>query len=334
MIEKNVLGKFIREKRELAGLSQKQLAEQLFVTESAVSKWERGVNYPDITLISELCQVLNVSEKELITASDDSAYRKIKKQSVKYERIKKLFFWVPTSAYLLAFLICIICCLSGVLPIGSFMIVAASLVCAFLFVPSICDFVKDKKLAWYAVSSMFGIAVLLTVCGLVTHSAYWVPTAICGTALGYAIVFLPIILNRYTKNKFVGNHKALICFAADAALTAILVLTVNFITKISTGRAELLVLYAATPFVISGFIISSKLNKLIKAGICTVVFGSFLCMTNYAVSGIMKTETNMRVDFNDWVNYINGNVFTIIFAACLAVSAVLLYFGIRNRKSS
>ena len=42
MIEKNMLGKFIRTKREEARLSQKQFAEQLFVTESAVSKWERG----------------------------------------------------------------------------------------------------------------------------------------------------------------------------------------------------------------------------------------------------------------------------------------------------
>mgnify|MGYP004421349029 CR=1 FL=1 len=52
-----MLGKFIRIKRENAGLSQKQFAEQLFVTESAVSKWERGVNYPDITMISDICRV-------------------------------------------------------------------------------------------------------------------------------------------------------------------------------------------------------------------------------------------------------------------------------------
>ena len=85
MIEKNMLGKFIRTKREEARLSQKQFAEQLFVTESAVSKWERGVNYPDITMISDICRVLNISEKELITASDDTAYRQMKKQ----ERLNK-----------------------------------------------------------------------------------------------------------------------------------------------------------------------------------------------------------------------------------------------------
>ena len=107
MIEKNMLGKFIRIKRENAGLSQKQFAEQLFVTESAVSKWERGVNYPDITMISDICRVLNISEKELITASDDTAYRQMKKQSAKYERIQKLTFWIPTSAYIFNFLICL-----------------------------------------------------------------------------------------------------------------------------------------------------------------------------------------------------------------------------------
>ena len=38
MIEKNTLGKFIQAQREDRGMSQKQFAEQLFVTESAVSK--------------------------------------------------------------------------------------------------------------------------------------------------------------------------------------------------------------------------------------------------------------------------------------------------------
>lgn len=92
MIEKNMLGKFIRIKRENAGLSQKQFAEQLFVTESAVSKWERGVNYPDITMISDICRVLDVSERELITASEDTSYRRIKKQVLQYEKAEKAVF--------------------------------------------------------------------------------------------------------------------------------------------------------------------------------------------------------------------------------------------------
>lgn len=41
-MEKTTLGKFIQTKRKQADLSQKEMAEKLFVTESAVSKWERG----------------------------------------------------------------------------------------------------------------------------------------------------------------------------------------------------------------------------------------------------------------------------------------------------
>ena len=53
MKDKKTFGSFIKQKRIEKNYSQKDLAELLFVTESAVSKWERGVTYPDITLISE-----------------------------------------------------------------------------------------------------------------------------------------------------------------------------------------------------------------------------------------------------------------------------------------
>ena len=44
MDEKKSLGEYIRKKRQEAGLTQKTLAELLYVTESSVSKWERGVS--------------------------------------------------------------------------------------------------------------------------------------------------------------------------------------------------------------------------------------------------------------------------------------------------
>ncbi|MFR8469964.1 MAG: helix-turn-helix domain-containing protein [Eisenbergiella tayi] len=44
MEEKDTFGKFLRRKREECGLTQKEMARRLYVTESAVSKWERGVS--------------------------------------------------------------------------------------------------------------------------------------------------------------------------------------------------------------------------------------------------------------------------------------------------
>ena len=71
MEKRENFGRYIKEKRKAAGLSQKELATQLFVSESAVSKWERGLSYPDMTLVTSLCEILHVSEPELLTASDD-----------------------------------------------------------------------------------------------------------------------------------------------------------------------------------------------------------------------------------------------------------------------
>ena len=51
MTNKQAFAKFIAEKRNQAGLTQKQLASRLFVSDTTVSKWERGLSYPDITLI-------------------------------------------------------------------------------------------------------------------------------------------------------------------------------------------------------------------------------------------------------------------------------------------
>jgi len=59
-------GTFIRERRKEKGLTQKDLARQLHVTDRAVSKWERGLCAPDISLLEPLAEMLEVSIVELI----------------------------------------------------------------------------------------------------------------------------------------------------------------------------------------------------------------------------------------------------------------------------
>ena len=60
-------GCFIAEKRKEKNLSQKELAEYLHITDKAVSKWERGISFPDITILIPLSEVLNVSLYDLLT---------------------------------------------------------------------------------------------------------------------------------------------------------------------------------------------------------------------------------------------------------------------------
>lgn len=44
MESKKTFGEYIRERRKELGMTQKEFSEKLYVTESAVSKWERGVS--------------------------------------------------------------------------------------------------------------------------------------------------------------------------------------------------------------------------------------------------------------------------------------------------
>ena len=59
-------GRFIRESRQAKGMTQKQLAEKIHVSDKAVSKWENGAGFPDIKILEPLAACLGVSLLELM----------------------------------------------------------------------------------------------------------------------------------------------------------------------------------------------------------------------------------------------------------------------------
>lgn len=92
------IGKFICELRKEKGLTQKELAERLNVTDKAVSKWETGRSAPDISLLTALSETLGVTvveilngkkiEKEKLSAvSDEVIVKTIKKEKHKHKRL-------------------------------------------------------------------------------------------------------------------------------------------------------------------------------------------------------------------------------------------------------
>ena len=64
------IGTYIAGKRKTLGMTQKQLAEQLGMSDKSVSKWERGICLPDVTLYAELCQILGISINEFFAGED------------------------------------------------------------------------------------------------------------------------------------------------------------------------------------------------------------------------------------------------------------------------
>lgn len=64
------IGKYIAVKRKALGLTQKQLAEKLNMSDKSVSKWERGICLPDVTVYLELCKILGISINEFLAGED------------------------------------------------------------------------------------------------------------------------------------------------------------------------------------------------------------------------------------------------------------------------
>ena len=65
-------GYFIAKKRKERNMSQKELAEHLHITDKAISKWERGLSFPDITVLIPLSEVLGVSLYDILTGGGNN----------------------------------------------------------------------------------------------------------------------------------------------------------------------------------------------------------------------------------------------------------------------
>ena len=50
------IGRFVAETRRAKGLTQRQLADQLSISDKTISKWETGKGLPDVSLMLPLCQ--------------------------------------------------------------------------------------------------------------------------------------------------------------------------------------------------------------------------------------------------------------------------------------
>lgn len=61
------IGKYISECRKVKGFTQSKLAEELGITDKAVSKWETGKSMPDVALFHPLCELLDISLNELLS---------------------------------------------------------------------------------------------------------------------------------------------------------------------------------------------------------------------------------------------------------------------------
>jgi transcriptional regulator with XRE-family HTH domain len=332
MTDKKTFGSFIKAKRIEKNYSQKELAELLFVTEGAISKWERGVSYPDITLISDICRLLDISEHELITASTDTDTRKMKHEAQKFRMIRGAWFLVPTITYSVALLTCFICNLSVNHTLSWFYIVLTALLCAYAFVPTFTSFFKSKKLLAFTITSYLSICLLLLTCAVYTDGLYWLPIACIGTLIGYILIFGTILLSKTRLSRF----KFVIVFTVVLLLTISILLCVHSWQPFMLRSAILITIYAYIPVIFCAVICTLSFDGFLKAGICSFVASCGYYCTGYITNVLFGlNENHYEVDFNNWARCISGNIHLLIISAMLFISAVLVTIGfLRIRKNN
>ena len=69
-MDRYVTGAVIRKLRENKRMTQEELAENIFVSSKAVSKWETGQGFPDVSLLEPLANALDISVIELLSGED------------------------------------------------------------------------------------------------------------------------------------------------------------------------------------------------------------------------------------------------------------------------
>ena len=332
MTDKKTFGAFIKTKRTEKNYSQKDLAERLFVTEGAVSKWERGVSYPDITLISDICRVLAISEHELITASTDTDTRKLKHEAKKFRAIRNAWFWIPTISYAVALLTCFICNLAVNHTLSWFFIVLTALLCAYTFIPTFTLFFQTKKLLVFTVTSYLSVCLLLFTCAVYTKGLYWFPVACIGTLMGYILIFGTILLSKTKLSRF----KFVIAFAAVLALTILLLLCIYTWQPFMLDSAILITIYAYIPVVFCAVVCMFAMDGFLKAGICTAVASCVYYAMGHVTNALFSlNENHYEVDFHNWARCVTGNVHLIVITVMLVISATFFAIGfwrVRKKK--
>ncbi len=334
-MEKKKFGEFIKVSRIKKGLTQKELADLLFIDVTAVSKWERGVSYPDITLISGICKNLDISEKELIESSNDSEYHKMKSEAKKWRAFSmswSLFFYI---AYAIALIPCFICDLAINKGLTWFWIVLSALLLAFTFT-NLPKLIKKHRLILIPLSMFTALCILLGVCCIYTKGD-WFLTAVLGVFIGYVAVFYPIVFYKtklgLSKEKFSRFRKwFLLTYAFGMTiLTLLLLVIINWNRPFNLFNGVMITLYSYTILALFGLIVLIKTNPFIKIG------AGFLSMLPYLFGLEMILDKLLGgndggsyydIDFSHWSTHINANVTFIVKLSLLGLSILFLISGL------
>ncbi|MBZ9608190.1 helix-turn-helix domain-containing protein [Clostridium estertheticum] len=333
MEDKKSFGEFITQKRKKAGLTQKSFSEKIFVTESAISKWERGISYPDITLISDICEVLKINEHELLTASEDLQTRATEKLATKYIKIVNRYKYTLFFMYGISLLVCFICNLAVQHKLSWFFIVLTAELIAFTL--TLLPVLVTEYRGEITIGALFTSLVLLLMTCCIYTDGDWFFVTFIPLLFGMTVVFLPIILNRIWLPEFLANKKVLLCFMVDTVLLLLLIFVCDMYTGggwFLTKGLPITLLCLIVLWSMMLIIRYSRINGLLKTSGCFAVISVFEFFIQGLINMVLGLEPSVfgfQYNFHDWSDeYMNGNIHMIIFILLFGMTASFAIAGI------
>ena len=331
MESKKNFGAYICRRRKELGLTQREFADKLFVTESAVSKWERGMSYPDITLIRDICAILQVSEHELLTASEDVEARTSETLAKKYLRLTRRARLIQMLLYGGTAAICLVCNLAVGHTLDWFWLVltgemtAASLT----LLPTL---VKERRAAITLGGFTLSLELLLLAACLYSGGD-WFLLATVAVLFGLGAAFLPVVLRELPRP--LAEHKAALYLGTETLLLCALL----WVSAAYNGAAWFPL--PALPGTLFGLALSwawlliiryTPLNPWWKGAACLGAACVFLPLVNPVLDRLVLLGGGaierlhgfwFRPDFTRWTEdwYFNENVLLLLWLA-LAAAAV------------
>ena len=341
MNEKKPFGEYIRKKRLEARLTQKELAAQLFVTESTVSKWERALSYPDVSMVTAICGALHITEHEFFTACDDDQAHSQETAAKRWRQIvagTQRFFAV---GYVIAIVVCLICNLAIFHTLDWFWIVLASCALAFCFT-NLPAYVRKGRRMTTCMGTATGCLLVLLLACWINVGGWWL---LGGLAI--TVVCLALPWGWWAVWRFYGKHVLPLC----VGVLSLWVFGLLAVIWAFTGGDWLLTLayplaLAGVAFLWAGFAAAYWLRTgpWLKAGViallasfATPVFNS-LCDLLIAETGgpgfweyFSVSDMLLRRGLGD-VSWVNLLIFQIMLVCSAALTVAGAVAEVRRRK--
>ncbi len=285
--------------------------------------------------MGDICEILQINEHELLTASEDVETRSLEKFAKRYLKLVNRFKVTQYLLYGAALLTCLICNLAIQHTLSwFFLVLTAELVSASLTLLPV--LLKEKRGLYTLLCFTASLVLLLMTCCFYTGGD-WFFVAAVPVLFGMTVIFLPYILSQVWLPEPFSGHKALLCMAIDSIFLFLLLFVCDayahggwFLSIACPITGFCLIL----PWGILFIVRYTNINCFFKTAGCLGVTTVFFWFLDSFISMILEKSQftfwfNLGFDFTDWSNaMINVNVNAIILFFLIGCTLIFAIVGI------